>query len=511
VARNPRLRTQGRLALAVNADLTLVLLRIVAMRGTPTMATSPFQWRPFAPCAAADRGAARDRGIRRRACAHPSRDNADAGDPIVGSGGLVRTKSDQIDAIQVLRAVAAIAVTVAHTYTPLAGTAAKLHIPSPVPTMVTGAAGVDLFFVISGFIMGCTMRHEFGLPGAPLLFFVRRLARIAPLYWLATVCLMLYWIPIGTSMQQESVDGLTVVTSFLLIFHVQPNGSWTPILGQGWTLNYEMYFYALFSAALFFRRRAALVTLLGLLIAAGWSGPMLSTAVPFGIRFAMNGLLWEFAFGVFIALLYTEGLHLPRWGTITMIIAGIGLIFSTTFGREYSELGNLIAMQFNLRAIHWGGPCALIVAGAVFLRPIGTTSLPWRAAVFVGNLSYSLYLFHGLLMMAFERELEPVGAHILLLLGPFGYVIALTICTIAMAAVIFLLIEKPLTNTLSGLIKTHPFLAWRQLSPSKPIDEVLAPIGLRSAGPSTHSPKFAYDRRSMFSQTSESHRLLTDP
>jgi peptidoglycan/LPS O-acetylase OafA/YrhL len=107
-------------------------------------------------------------------------------------------------------------VTVAHTYTPVADATRNLKMANPVPGMGTGAIGVDLFFVISGFIMVYTTWDDFGAPGSSIRFFARRLIRIAPLYWIATALLIIlfrYWV--GLSLERQWVDAPTFAASLL--------------------------------------------------------------------------------------------------------------------------------------------------------------------------------------------------------------------------------------------------------------------------------------------------------
>ena len=98
--------------------------------------------------------------------------------------------SPTLKSIQVLRAVAAIAVLTLHAANEkvsfLGGD------PAPFKNFVLGAAGVDLFFVISGFVMVYSSESLFGRADGPLSFFLRRLARIAPLYWAVTIAIILY-------------------------------------------------------------------------------------------------------------------------------------------------------------------------------------------------------------------------------------------------------------------------------------------------------------------------------
>ena len=135
-------------------------------------------------------------------------------------GGL---QCQRIDSISAARA--AVAVVAAHTYVWVASASANANIPNPVPGMILGAAGVDLFFVISGFIMVYTTMHDETRHGAAGRFFVRRIVRIAPLYWLAMAAMALLWRDLGTNMEREGHNLSSIVASALFVFHARPGGA----------------------------------------------------------------------------------------------------------------------------------------------------------------------------------------------------------------------------------------------------------------------------------------------
>src|SRR5262245_33335315 len=96
----------------------------------------------------------------------------------------------RIWSVQVLRAAAALAVTVAHVQ----DTLARLSMPTLPDGFVIGAAGVDLFFVISGFVIVYSSERMFGQRSAPIYFFLRRVIRIVPLYFTITTMLLVYFL-----------------------------------------------------------------------------------------------------------------------------------------------------------------------------------------------------------------------------------------------------------------------------------------------------------------------------
>ena len=137
---------------------------------------------------------------------------------------------------------------------------------TPCPDLTLGNAGVDLFFVISGFVMVYASERMFGRAGGQLQFITRRLIRIVPLYWLVTPLYLVMALAIPAFEKSYSVA--SVVASYLFIPWPRLDGIMQPLVGQGWTLNYEMFFYAIFAAAILAPRRIAVALASGVLIVA---------------------------------------------------------------------------------------------------------------------------------------------------------------------------------------------------------------------------------------------------
>jgi len=105
---------------------------------------------------------------------------------------------------------------------------------------------VDVFFVVSGF----TIAYVGNIPARD--FILRRLIRIIPLYWVASIGTYLVAKMEPSMVQSNSADISDLLYSLFFIPHVNKVGDIAPILALGWTLNYEMYFYFLFAIALTF-------------------------------------------------------------------------------------------------------------------------------------------------------------------------------------------------------------------------------------------------------------------
>lgn len=275
-------------------------------------------------------------------------------------------KPKTLQSIQTLRALAATAVLLFHL---------KL--------VGLGYAGVDVFFVISGFIMG-----KVGVKDTPGRFMHKRLARIVPIYWGMTivVCVMSL---IPGAMRHFSFDLASLAKSLLFIPYRNGDGDIFPLIVPGWTLNFEMFFYIVFATLLFSSRpRLYAVLLLCLLAVIGavqkFSDPVLATYT--------SPLLLEFAAGLLLSL---GNPIRTRVGGLVGLLAGFLGFFAVAFSGELDIEG----LQ---RAVLLGGPALLVVAGAMAIEKVGAWPfLP--GAQMLGDASYSLYLTHGLVISATEK------------------------------------------------------------------------------------------------------------
>ena len=218
--------------------------------------------------------------------------------------------------VHLLRAVAALAVMFAHAHS----SALVMGIGNYVPDFPIGAAGVDLFFVISGFVMVVASADLFGRRGAPLYFFLRRLARIVPLYWFVTG-IFLFILFAGRHHSTTYLSVSDVMTSLLFIPHQLPSGVVAPIYGLGWTLNFEMMFYVVFSAVLFLRPRIAIPMLSVAMLGLGYVVPRFPLGLP--VSFWANPIIVEFVFGMIIGLARLEGYRMPKWLAALLVAAAI--------------------------------------------------------------------------------------------------------------------------------------------------------------------------------------------
>jgi len=297
------------------------------------------------------------------------------------------------------------------------------------PIAKIGAIGVDLFFVLSGFIIFYTTWH---VRMTWRDFAIRRWIRIYPLWWVAlavTCCFAL--IPGST----ESFTWDELVYSTVLIPYFAASGELKPIVEVGWTLNYEILFYLVFSLFI------AVTPMKRLL----WVTAIFAMAIFIGRIFEFDSAFWlvatsprtlEFVSGGWLAYCFVRKVQAPTWlfGLLALCLAVLvtGFLTSETWRSFSSGL-------FGLR--YWMAVIVLFIA--LFYTPIARHQFS-RISLLLGDASYSIYLFHSLALAVasglWKRDflLPPDWVSPWLL----WCVLVLALCIYGV--IIHLLIERPL-------------------------------------------------------------------
>jgi len=324
--------------------------------------------------------------------------------------------------VQALRGVAALMVVLHHALS-------RQDVPFGI-----GAAGVDIFFVISGFIMWTISDRE----SAPGRFLLRRAIRIAPLYWLVTLfmaaCAVL--LP-GKVFPSLTVDLASVVRSLLFIPYRDPHGGIFPVLVPGWTLNYEMAFYVLFAGCLLLRRSWRLPVMALAMIGLVASRAVVVRRNPVLVTYT-DPLILEFLAGASLAEVWRRGVIAPTPVSATMLALGAGaLVVEYLLRAEVSPLA---------RPLLWGLPALATVAGAVMLEARGRLAeIP--VLKILGDASYSIYLLHGLVVSLLFKL---VGG-----LSPIAFCLAVVVASCAAGYASYRCFEKPfsawLRRTIEGI------------------------------------------------------------
>jgi peptidoglycan/LPS O-acetylase OafA/YrhL len=380
----------------------------------------------------------------------------------------------QLKSVQALRAFAALAVVMCHLRA-LEGKYLSSTLPNGEidlstvilqPFWENGAGGVDLFFVISGFIMvwvaGETQRTARG--GAQFLF--ARATRIYPLWWLFAATMAAYFfVTYGVPWDAERLakEGVTgtehLIKSALL---VPQNGH--PVLGVGWTLVHEMYFYLGFALLIFCipaRFRIYGIIFWGIAVIAGsLLGLSDKTAKTF-VELIFYPMTLQFIMGALVAYAIKAGYRRFAWLTTLLGLTGLVVVFFTL---DFKSGGILLAQlnladpsQFTLgwgRTLLFGIPAALLIHGLVSLElEHGLGRCIPKLMVSIGDWSYALYLGHLIVIPAFGRivfnRLSADG-----LIDNAAFIVVGVVGSVVAAALTYVLFEKPLIGVFRTLRRT---------------------------------------------------------
>jgi len=256
--------------------------------------------------------------------------------------------------------------------------------------LLSGTIGVDIFYIISGFIMsisvGKYVNNKYG-------FIVNRLVRIYPLYIILTIPLAYLYL------RNNSIDVLTVFPSLYLIGSFSADCYKDPILYSGWTLVYEFIFYGLIIA--FASDKKVTMTILCIMGLIG-----LEFTIPNQLGYAFNQFYLLFVAGMLIGkLLESEALtgHSTELLTVsTLLLLGVMLFNDRAVAGDLNYIPRQYIAVFGKavpRIFFWGLPSAFFVVSfyAFFKhRPL----VPWLNEL--GNMSFSIYLVHTFLFQLYN-------------------------------------------------------------------------------------------------------------
>lgn len=284
--------------------------------------------------------------------------------------------------IQVLRAVAALMV-VAHHTTIMLWERGRL----PVANWIAGSSGVDIFFVISGFVMTISSAPLRTAPHPARTFLARRIERIVPLYWVVTSVKVAVLLLLPTVALNGLGSVQHVLSSYVFVPYLSVERRFEPVVVVGWTLNFEMAFYLLFAAALALRWRP-LFALTPLLLVVPCIPLRSMLGVPFSLWFYISTLLWEFVFGIALGTVVHAVRRWPWWIGLALCAAGFVPLWTW----------NAPGVSY-WRGLQWGLPALAVVTGAVVMEARWGHKAP-RWTLELGDASYSIYLVHTFVLPA---------------------------------------------------------------------------------------------------------------
>lgn len=339
----------------------------------------------------------------------------------------VHPQRNFLGTLQALRFFAAFIVVIYHARFALPADVSASMGTMTLRVLDLGASGVHIFFVISGFVMVLNgLRPE--RPMRPGEFLSRRFIRIYPIYWLIGGIYLLVHAFWGVAYDVSLGE---IARAALLI---PPDSS--KIIGPGWTLSYEVYFYLCFALCLSLPRRATLPALTAFFVGSIALG--FATGLRATLDVPTNSLLVEFLAGAWLAYWYLAGGRIRPAVGLALIVVGLVTFVAGIAAPTHSFPSAMI----------WGGPSLLLVAGTLAIEPWWKGRLA-RTATALGDSSYFLYLSHILLL---DVLVALVGDHV----GRGNAVgiaasLALAVPIVVLAHAGFLWIENPLLRLMKRL------------------------------------------------------------
>ena len=389
----------------------------------------------------------------------------------------------KLQLVQVLRALAAYLVVVYHIRA-IEGVSATEMASGETPLagwiFTNGWAGVDLFFVISGFIMVYVTFSRPSTLSSAKDFLLARIFRIYPPWWFFLGILALFFtLRYGVPYDAESVERMGnsplnhVVSSVFLL--PQPN---FPILAVGWTLVHEMWFYVVFSVLLLLPRKMLWVYLLiwamsvvaGALM--GWASPVTMNF----LQLAFSPLTLEFIAGGFVGMLVVRGA--TRFALPALVLGALSFI--TILALQPQTSPSAFMMEWG-RVLCFTLPCCLLIYGAVGMEKHLKGKF-WAVLAKLGDWSFALYLCHHFVIAGLKEagyvvaaRAEPVlglepGTLNFIRLGTPGYldnalyIVGALIAPTIVAALTYYYYEQPVLKFLNSRFrKRQPDINKREL------------------------------------------------
>lgn len=318
--------------------------------------------------------------------------------------------------IELLRFIAALAVVYFHAV----GTLRAVAFPEigPNPLTELGAAGVDVFFVISGFVIFLSLTRK---NRTPIEFARDRLIRLVPAYWILTISHLVILASVAILRAAEvPFDFSWTIQS--LFFVSQPLGNNLPLISQGWSLEIEMLFYLLVAVGLIIKNPIANIV---------FPAVALVSLVGFGL---LPDLALEFIFGGLLGYLYTR-IKFPAPVAIGAGVIGIVLFVAPVI------LGAVDAPRW----VTWGIPSMLVVFSAINLP-----QLNWKILPTIGAASYPVYLLHMMVVNIVSPIMSMFGSSTAMF---FGALASCLILSQLLGIVFDKLVDKPISRFLKSRIK----------------------------------------------------------
>lgn len=245
-----------------------------------------------------------------------------------------------------------------------------------------GYVGVDVFFVISGFVISISAKN---LAFQPTHFILYRLVRIVPFYWLMSLPLAVFYIHTGVWNWNSFLNTLFFIPVFDEIIYTNP------LHWLGWSLSFEFWFYCLLALLMSIFKKNALIVLPAFLFVMCLLTLLFYHFDYYLPKFLFSPLTLEFSMGVLIYFISSK-LHYKSLVVSGMISVILGMIILTKFNNFEGHMDSLTNSLFALkRTLLWGGFAASIVIFFIAIDNVKFYTFG-SIATLLGRSSFSLYL-----------------------------------------------------------------------------------------------------------------------
>jgi peptidoglycan/LPS O-acetylase OafA/YrhL len=343
------------------------------------------------------------------------------------------THGNKYESIQVLRFICALMVMILHAcfYT-------IERLDSNCFHYYQGFIGVKLFFAISGFVMIISSENLIENPNGWRIFGLKRIIRIVPIYWIMTTYKLIILLFASSLVFHARLDWLFILKSYFFIPATNVDGLHQPFYAVGWTLNFEMFFYLLFTISLALRIRPLLflsiilipISILSIYKTASWPA----------IGFYADPIVLNFLYGMIVAKLIIYGKKLPQKLALPLILICLIFIFLPRADSLSFLPNDFVTISITT---------FLIIYGAASIENQWSEKIP-KALIYLGGASYSLYLVHP--------SVAPFAPTLLKLIhlkwDILSVVLAVTGALIV-GTLFYKLCESPITKYISKLARKH--------------------------------------------------------
>ncbi|MBN3766797.1 acyltransferase [Burkholderia sp. Ac-20365] len=337
---------------------------------------------------------------------------------------------NKLQSLTVLRGIAAITVIYYHIMTPTGHT--------------FGEFGVDIFFVLSGFVIALVL-------DSPRItaqrFLSDRIARIVPLYWVLTFVVLAGTLIAPSLFNSTTADFGNLLKSLFFIPYRKESGLIFPMLFVGWTLNYEMMFYVVAAISLVLMRRHRLLFASALIFVIFCAATAARSHDVFG-EFYSYQRIFEFPLGFVVYRLWKRGMLIkPALAVGIAIAAYVWMAYVNWNGLSRGHL------------LYFGIPAFLMVASSLSLESkIGSGPLT-KGALLLGDASYAIYLSHPYCVEA-ARKLLSNAIDGFDATAPVGVAIII-VAAIGVGAALYWFVDRPLHRSARKLLQSVPTIRLR--------------------------------------------------